>query len=94
MRRNARSLTADFSAAVLIGRRIEVASRSAIRRSLLVGDIGVESANLVMNHRSKLALRLILFRQYPAIHINYYPSALLYNIIILVDTVFRQKRNF
>ena len=64
MRRNARSLTADFSAAVLIGRRIEVASRSAIRRSLLVGDIGVERVNLVMNHRSKLALNIFGLRRH------------------------------
>ena len=35
------------------------------------------------------------FQKYPAIHTNYItPKAPLYNIIIIVDTVFRQKRNF
>ena len=35
------------------------------------------------------------FRKYPAMHTNYItPKAPLYNIIIIVDTVFRQKRNF
>ena len=35
------------------------------------------------------------FRKYPAIQTNCItPKAPLYNIIIIVDTVFRQKRNF
>ena len=46
MRRRARSRTADFSAVVLMGRRMDDASRSAIRRSLLAGVVGVDSVYL------------------------------------------------